>query len=83
MAGAMKCFGKLNMDSHRHELDMELTGAQSNCSKGEICTSELSLHLGLSRLPKVTNRDTVFTENRTMCVWGILYLALRPTCTLS
>lgn len=83
MTGAVKCFGKLHMDSHRHELDTELTGAQSNCSKDEICTSELSLHLGLSRLPKVMKRDTLFTENRTMCVWDIFYLVLRPTGTLS
>lgn len=65
MAGATKCFGKLNVDSHRHELDTELTGAQRNRSKGKMWTSELSLHLGLSRLPQVMNRDTVFTEKRT------------------
>lgn len=65
MAGATKCFGKLNVDSHRHELDTELTGAQRNCSKGKMGTSEPFLHLGLSRLPKVMKRDTVFPEKRT------------------
>lgn len=65
------CFRKLSIESHRHELETELTGAQSHCNKGEICTSELSLYLGLSRLHS-------FHGGQNNSVWNILCLALRP-----
>lgn len=81
MTGAARCFWKLSMDSHRHELETELTGTQSHCSKGEICTSELSLHLGLSRLHKVMNRDTVFTEDRTTAFGISSALPSAPMCS--